>query len=118
MDVTLRVGEKLFIKAGRVSVTTLDAYWLPRMRVRLIEVAADGETITYGRLKQELGMPHATNGLGRLLDLISVECERRGEPSLASLVVNSATREVGHDFDGEPVSERDGVYRRWRAADE
>ena len=114
MDVTLRVGEKLTIKKGRVSVTTLDARWLPRMRARLIEVAADGETISYGGLKQELGLPHAPVGLGRLLDLLSVECERRGEPSLASLVVNSGTGEVGHDFDGEPVSERDAVYRQWR----
>ncbi|GAB3928593.1 hypothetical protein GCM10029976_026680 [Kribbella albertanoniae] len=115
MDLTLRVGEKLFIKEGRVSVTTLDAHWLPRIRGRLIEVAANGETITYGTLKQQLGLPHPPNGLGRLLDLLSVDCERRGEPSLASLVVNSGTGEVGHDFDGEPMSERGDVYRQWRA---
>ncbi|WP_152975450.1 hypothetical protein [Rhodococcus rhodochrous] len=59
-------------------------------------------------------LPHATDGLGRVLDLLSEDCFRRGGPSLAALVVAQSTGEVGSAFRGNPSSERTNVYKHWR----
>jgi hypothetical protein len=114
MELMLRVGDKVPMKGRNITVTPKAAEWLPRIRAQLIEVAQAGGTITYGGLKADVGMPHPTNGLGRLLDLLSEDCFRRKEPSLASLVVNGSTGEVGSDFDGDAATERVLVYKRWR----
>lgn len=47
--------------------------------------------------------------MGRLLDLLSEDCIRGGEPSLAAIVVNSTTGEVGIAF-GDPIRERALLY--------
>jgi hypothetical protein len=39
-------------------------------------------------------------GSGRALDLLSWDCERRGEPSLACLFVRQSDGEVGSGFGG------------------
>lgn len=71
--------------------------------------------MTYAELHDHLDLPYAVNGMGRLLDLLSEDCIRRGEPSLAAIVVNASTGEVGDDFAGDPVAERSLVYaqRKW-----
>jgi hypothetical protein len=51
--------------------------------------------------------------MGRLLDLLSVDCDRRGEPSLAAIVVNAVTGEIGDDFDGDAAAERRRLYANW-----
>ena len=114
MDLLLQRGEILPIHGRNVTVTPTDVEWLPRMRSYLIGVASTGGTATYGSMKADLGIPHAINGLGRLLDLLSEDCLRRDEPSLASLVVNSSTGEVGQNFSGDAQAERALVYKRWR----
>jgi len=114
MDLQLQPGEILPIKGRNVTVTPADVEWLPRMRAYLIGVATAGGTATYGAMKADLGIPHATNGLGRLLDLLSEDCLRRNEPSLASLVVNSTTREVGPNYSGNAPVERTLTYAHWR----
>ncbi|NHC45264.1 hypothetical protein [Motilibacter aurantiacus] len=115
MALTLRRGEKVVLKGRAVTVTETAYEWLPRVRDHLIEVAEARATITYGELREELGLPYLVQGMGRLLDLLSEDCRRRGEPSLASLVVNASTGEVGHDFAGDPGAERELVHsRRWR----
>lgn len=116
MALVLKLGEEIPIK-GRIVRVTQDAYdYLPAIRDELIQVAAARETITYGELKARLQLPWAPNGMGRMLDLLSVDCLRRGEPSLAAIVVGQQTGEVGIDFDGDPVAERTRVYsqRHWR----
>lgn len=95
------------------TVTETDLVWLPRMRDYLLGVARGRATVTYGQMKTDLEMPHAPNGLGRLLDLLSEECRQRKEPSLASLVVNKNSGEVGTEFYGDAAQEREKVYRRW-----
>ncbi len=106
----LKLGEEIPMK-GRVVRVTQDAYdYLPSIRDELIQVAADAGTVTYGELKDRLQLPWAPNGMGRMLDLLSVDCQRRGEPSLAAVVVGQRTGEVGQDFDGDPVAERARVY--------
>ena len=110
MALALTLGEQIAIK-GRLVRVTQDAYdYLPAIRDELVQVAADRDTVTYGELKARLQLPWATTGMGRMLDLLSVDCERRGEPSLAAIVVGKQTGEVGHDFDGDPVAERARVY--------
>jgi hypothetical protein len=108
---TLLNGEKVAMKGRTITVTEVALDCLPRVRDRLIEMAKAGQTVTYGELRQELDLPYPANGLGRLLDLLSEDCFRRREPSLASLVVNASTGEVGSDFDGDAVAERAMVFK-------
>ena len=110
----LNLGEKVPIKQSTLTVTETDVAVLPRLRDYLMGVARARGTVTYTEVKVDLELPHAVNGLGRLLDLLSVECvDRRGEPSLAALVVAQDTGEVGADFEGDPVATRDEVYAHW-----
>ena len=112
---TLRPGEKVLVHGRTVTVTPTAFAWLPRVRDRLVEAARAGETVTYGELREELGLPYLVQGMGRLLDLVSEDCGRRGEPSLASLVVNAGTGEVGAAFGGDAAAERARVraHRHW-----
>ncbi|GAA2719731.1 hypothetical protein [Cellulomonas aerilata] len=115
MTSTLRTGEKVVVRGRTVTVTELASACLPRVRDRLVEAARAGETVTYGELREELGLPYLVQGMGRLLDLLSEDCARRGEPSLSSLVVNASTGEVGGDVAGEAAAERRLVHahRHW-----
>ncbi len=106
----LRPGERIEIKGRPVTVTPLAWDSLPRVRERLVEEAAARETVTYGELREELALPYLVQGMGRLLDLLSEDCARREEPSLASLVVNASTGEVGNDVDGDAAAERALVF--------
>lgn len=112
MGLMLRQGEKVSIKGRNITVTDTAFECLPRVRDRLIEAALARETVTYGELREELKLPYLVQGMGRLLDLLSEDGFRRGEPSLASLVVNASTGEVGADFDGDPRAERELVFNR------
>ncbi len=104
----LRLGEKVAMKGRIITVTETAFGCLPGVRDHLIEVARSGSTMTYGDLRSDLGLPYRPQGMGRLLDLLSEDCFRRGEPSLASIVVSGSTGEVGSDFDGDPEAERLG----------
>ena len=108
---------ELTFREHRYRVTATDLRWLPELREYLIEAARRRQTVTYGRLKADVGLPHAVNGLGRLLDLLSEDCFRRrpAEPSLASLVVAGSTGEVGEQFFGDAAAARAAVYAHWRA---
>lgn len=104
---------KILVKGRSLTATPTAVECLPRVRRALIKVAKSRSTVTYGDLRAELALPYATNGMGRLLDLLSEDCVRRGVPSLASLVVNGSTGEVGSDFGGDPVAERGLTYEHW-----
>jgi len=114
MSLMLKLGERVEMKGRTLTVTQTAFDCLPRTRDFLIDVAREGLTVTYGEVKGELDLPYAPNGMGRLLDLLSEDCARRGEPSLAAIVVNRSTGEVGHDFAGDAFAERKLVYKRWR----
>lgn len=77
-------------------------------------MAKGGSTVTYGDMKSTLNLRYQPQGMGRLLDLLSIDCELRGEPSLAALVVGDQTGEVGSDFSGDPATERADLYRFWK----
>ena len=114
MSLMLRRGERVPIKGRVVTVTDTAFEHLPDVRDYLREVARRRQTVTYGRLKADLDLPYLVQGMGRLLDLLSEDCRRRGEPSLAALVVNQATGEVGDDVGGEAAAERELVYASLR----
>jgi hypothetical protein len=113
MSLMLKLGERVEMKRRTLTVTQTAFDCLPRTRDFLIDVAREGLTVTYGEVKGDLDLPYAPNGMGRLLDLLSEDCDRRDEPSLAALVVNQTTGEVGHDFAGDAVTERERTYRYW-----
>ncbi|GMA33236.1 hypothetical protein [Litorihabitans aurantiacus] len=116
-DTTVRVGQKLSIKGVTVTVTTTDVESIPKIRAALAVVAQRRGTITYGQLKVAASLTHAANGLGRLLDVVGVDCRLRGEPDLAALVVAAGTREVGTDYGSGAPAERAAVYARWAIDD-
>ncbi len=112
-DTTLRLHEKVTVKGTNLAVTELDIASLPVLRARLIEVARARGTTTYGALKTDLELRHAVNGLGRLLDLVGEDCQRRGEASLAALVVAQGTGEVGAGANGDAEQQRHTLYQHW-----
>lgn len=115
MSLMLKMGERFEMKGRTLTVTPTAFECLPRVRTILIEAARSGETVTYSEMHDQLDLPYAVNGMGRLLDLLSEDCIRRREPSLAAIVVNATTGEVGEDFAGDPVAERALVFaqRHW-----
>lgn len=113
MTIKFTLGEKVLSKGRTLQVSQLDLRVIPIVRDHLIEVARAGDTETYGDLKTVLDLPYPPNGLGRLLDLLSEDCIRRGEPSLAALVVTSRVGEVGSAFEGDPVRERAALTAYW-----
>lgn len=115
-ETMLRLHEKVTVKGTTLSVTELDIASLPVLRARLIEVARARGTTSYGALKTDLELRHAVNGLGRLLDLVGEDCRRRGEASLAALVVTQGTGEVGAGAEGNAEQQRHTLYQHWGAS--
>jgi len=113
MGLMLKAGDRFEMKGRTVTVTRMQADVGQRVRDQLIDVAKRRGIISYGELKSVAGLTHPPNGMGRLLDVISEDCHLRGEPSLAPLVVNASTQEVGSDYDGDPVGDRQRAYHYW-----
>lgn len=109
----VELGEVVEYKGRRVTVTPTAHECLPLVRGYLVRVARSGEVVTYGDLRDDLGLPYAATGMGRLLDLVSIDCFRRSEPSLAALVVSASTGEVGSDFDGDAAAQRRDLSAFW-----
>lgn len=102
-----------FRPGATVRVTSHMHEALSRMRAALIATAQAGATTSYGSLMEATGKPYLPQGLGRVLDVLTVECARRGEPSLAALVVRRAEREVGDGYTGDARVERSACWRYW-----
>ena len=110
---TLRVGEVVERGTRRLYVSERDLQSVAAMRTMLIDEARAGATVTYGEVVRDLALPVPPKGLGRLLELLSEDCARRGEPTLAAIVVTQSTGEVGHGYGGGARSDRDALYRYW-----
>lgn len=92
---------------------------LSKARAALIAIAYTGRTITYKGLEKAIEDSRFNyRNFRGLLDVISLDCERRGEDSLAALVIRGDTKEVGDGFinnAGVPLQQyREGVQRYWR----
>lgn len=107
-DPHLLLGEEVpgYLNRGPYTVTAQDIADVRAIRAILIPVARNIETITYQRLGELTGLNHRR--MGRPLDLLSLDCERRGEPSLAVLVVRKDTGRAGWGLD---LGADDDVHR-------
>ncbi|MBM4570216.1 hypothetical protein GS896_27455 [Rhodococcus hoagii] len=115
MTLHLKLGDKVLSKGRKLTVTETDLTTLAKMRPFLIAAATRGTTVTYGDILHALDLPYPPNGLGRILDLLSEDCVRRGEYSLAALAVSKATGEVGSSFAGDAAQERGLLYGFWQS---
>jgi hypothetical protein len=86
-----------------------------RLRPALIVTAMHRSTLTYRDVKVVIDDLYNPQGLGPLLDLISLDSQERGEPSLAALVVRADTGECGDGFVGKPGVAREECYKYWSA---
>ena len=114
----VQVGERLprpSRTGGEVRVTPLMGRVLPRLREVLVGVAARRVTISYGELAGALDHAYLQQGLGPVLDVLAVDCARRGEPRLDALVVRRSAGEVGPGFDGDAASARGACWSHWAA---
>ena len=110
----LEVGEVVESEGRRFTVRASDLESVARMREYLVDVARARETATYGELVREADLPVPPKALGRLLVLLSEDCARRGEPTLAAIVVTASTREVGDGYGPGAREDRASLYRYWR----
>ncbi len=97
-------------REGKVTVTALVLQTLPRVRAALLVAAMTGHVLTYGQLAIATGRAYPPRGMGDLLDLISLDCIKRREPSLAALVVRSDTGAPGDAFIGDAAAEQRRCY--------
>lgn len=109
----LHPGERVEVAGRLLTVTDRAHECLPRVREYLVEVARSGGTTTYGELVADLDLPYHPRALGRLLALLTEDCRRRDEPTLAALVVNRTTGEIGGDCVADPAGTREALRRRW-----
>lgn len=112
MDLAIREGDRFEVNGKVRNVTKTAVSCLPRVRAHLIGIARACETVSYSHLRRALELPYAVNGMGWLLDVLTEDCRRRGEPSLAALVVTVGTGEVGVQYPGQATQERAAVYTR------
>ncbi|MEV5650524.1 hypothetical protein AB0L57_19925 [Nocardia sp. NPDC052254] len=67
-------------------------------RAAVSAIAIAGQTITYGKLATALDDRFNYRRPGVILDLLSLDCIRRDEPSLAALVVQASTGRPGDGY--------------------
>lgn len=87
-------------------------------RAALILAARRRTLVTYKELGLAIGMTGValSSHMGRVLDDLSDQCIAAGEPSLAALVVNSATGAPGKGYEEGGVpwhTEVQEVFRHW-----
>ena len=110
------LNEQVFLdfRGGRtVRVTPNMFQALSRLRPALIDVARRRDTITYGEASLATQNAYLPRGMGPMLDVVTIDCTRRGEPSLASLVVTKSGGEVGSAYGAGAVEERRRCYHHW-----
>lgn len=110
---TLEAGETVVTEKRRIHVSERDIRSVEAMRGMLIDEARARATVTYGEVVRDLSLPTSPKGLGRLLDLLSEDCARRGEPTLAAIVVTAGTGEVGHGYGAGAGADREALYAHW-----
>lgn len=120
----INLGETLtFSWRPGYTVTTdqrlLDA--LVKARAALIAVACTGQTITYKGLEQTIeDRRYQYRNFHGLLDTVSLDCQRRGEHSLAALVVKKGTTTPswgfipGDDLADSIAREQQALYNYWQ----
>lgn len=101
------------IRGRTVNVDDTMLTAIARARAALIVVAQNRRTITYKALDAAMDRLLGYRNLGDMLDILSEDCFRRNEESLAGLVVRSDTHEVGDGYVGAPREDRSKVHDQW-----
>ena len=109
----LEEGEIIVSGARRFHVSKRDLESVASMRTFLVDEARARATVTYGELVDTLRLPAPPKGLGRLLVLLSEDCARRGEPTLAAIVVRQSTGEVGDGYGAGARDDRAELFDYW-----
>jgi len=99
-------------KGIRVTQNMYDA--LRVLRGHLIDAARSKSTITYGEASALTDGAYLPQGWGPALDVLSEDCFRRDEPSLAALVVRGNDGQVGDAFVGDAETEREACFEYWK----
>lgn len=121
------IGDGMNFKVG----DTVEIQWRPerpvtvnermyeavaRLRSATIVAALRRSTLTYTEAERAIDLLYPARGLGAALDLLSYDCIKRREPSLAALVVRKDSGEVGEGFIGgaaAAAAEREKCYEGW-----
>ena len=103
----IRHGQVIETESGPIKVTAVDLAWVRQIRSFLLAVFAQQGRVDAAELKELVGLPHQLDEVARLLELLTADCTRRGEPSLADLVegVPEAAEQVGEPT--EAISQAD-----------
>ena len=86
LPLKIRRGEVVETERGPIKAAAADIAWLRQIRAFLLEVFAQQRHVDAAELKEHVGFPHQLDELGHLLELLTEDCTRRGEPSLSALV--------------------------------
>ncbi len=109
------MGETVTSPFGERKTYTIkpeDLDQLARLRLMTQTAALLGGTVNYSQVEALIGIPHRRPG--RWLDLLSIQCQLAGEPSLAAVVVQKHTRRCGFYFDGDEDQARQACYDYWQ----
>jgi hypothetical protein len=110
----LQAGETISVPWRRpVKVTPRLAETVPLARAALLLVAQLGRTVTYKQLSVAVDRRYSPRSLGNVLDLVSVDCRLRHEPSLAALVLRGDTNEPGDGWIGDAQAEQKLCFEHW-----
>lgn len=104
-------------RSVKVTPRMLEA--LKRARAVLIGIALAGETITYTNLSVAIDRLYPARNMGRLLDLVSLDCNLRNEAyTLPLVVVQAWTGECGSGMARDPRQSLDEarsvLYAEWQ----
>lgn len=119
MDLQVSLEERVVLdfRGGRIVRVTPNMFQaLALLRPFLIEVARRGATTTYAEASDATGSAYLPRGLGPTLDVLTIDCSRRGEPSLAPLVVSKGKGEVGSAYGWGADEDRRQCYEHWTVA--
>lgn len=107
-------GEVLARPSGAlVRVTPHMHKALGLLRRVLVVAAREGRVLTYEQASAATGAAYLPRGMGPLLDVVRTDCERRGEPPLAALVVRKDSGSVGDGYGGDAIAERAACFAHW-----
>lgn len=86
LPLKIRRGEIVDTERGPIKATAGDVAWVRQIRAFLLEVFAQQRHVDAVELKEHVGFPHHLDQVGHLLELVTEDCRRRGEPSLSDFV--------------------------------
>src|SRR4051794_24780498 len=112
-----QVGDVITVhwrKAKPIKVTDRLYEAVLRMRSALIVAAKRRSTLTYSEVAAAIDNLFSQRNLTKALDLLAYDCVKRGEPSLASLVVTKLDGETSTGYVGNPGPVRENCYAHHR----